>query len=137
VWTSVGHGAEELLYAQVFDTMPRRGRDRHWQRESTHHNDKAEGEPVTRPVPRRATVLYAISATCAVIGALLWVRSQTSTPPSLSSASYGSFLAADAYTSSAWRVWSPTVPEERLGLYLVAAGLVLAVAARLFSIRRD
>lgn len=88
------------------------------------------------PVPRHATALYAISATCAAIGALLWVRSQTSTLPTLHSSSYGSFLAADAYTSSAWRVWSPAVPEERLGLYLIAAGLVLAVVARLFSLRR-
>jgi hypothetical protein len=46
-------------------------------------------------------------------------------------------LAADSYTPSAWRVWSPALPEERLGLYLLAAGLVLAVAARLFSVRRD
>ncbi|MFJ8020436.1 hypothetical protein [Streptomyces sp. NPDC096311] len=89
------------------------------------------------PAPRRATVLYAISATCGAIGALLWVRSQTSTPPSLHSSAYGSFLAADAYTSSAWRVWSPAVPEGRLGLYLIAVGLVLAVAARLFAVRRD
>ncbi|MER6130218.1 hypothetical protein ABT173_48300 [Streptomyces sp. NPDC001795] len=91
---------------------------------------------MNKPVPRRATVLYTISATCAAIGALLWVRSQTSTAPSLSS-SYGSFLAADSYSPSAWRVWSPAVPEERLGLYLLAAGLVLAVAARLFSVWRD
>ncbi|MFF9124295.1 hypothetical protein ACF09J_13465 [Streptomyces sp. NPDC014889] len=88
---------------------------------------------MNRPVPRRATVLYAISASCAVIGALLWVRGQTSALPR----GYGAFLAADGYTSSAWRVWSPAVPEERLGLYLIVAGLVLAVAARLFSIRHD
>ncbi|MFF3581494.1 hypothetical protein [Streptomyces mirabilis] len=86
-----------------------------------------------RPVPRRVTALYAISATCVAVGALLWVRGQTSVPPRV----YGSYLAADGYTSSAWRVWSPAVPEERLGLYLIAAGLMLAVAARLFSIRRD
>lgn len=49
---------------------------------------------------------------------------------------YGSFLEAHSYTPSAWRVWSPAVPEERLGLYLIAAGLVLAVVARLFSVRR-
>ncbi|MFE2431566.1 hypothetical protein ACFXJ5_33110 [Streptomyces sp. NPDC059373] len=49
---------------------------------------------------------------------------------------YGAFLAADGYTPPAWRVWSPAVPEERLGLYLIAAGLVLAVVARLFSVRR-
>ncbi|MEV0485990.1 hypothetical protein AB0I69_35980 [Streptomyces sp. NPDC050508] len=91
---------------------------------------------MTRPVPRHATALYATSATCAAIGALLWVRSQTSTPPTLHSSSYGSFLAADAYTSSAWRVWSPAVPEERLGLYLIAAGLVLAVVTHLFALRR-
>lgn len=88
---------------------------------------------MNRPAPRCTTVPYAISATCAAIGALLWVRSQTSTPPRI----YGSYLAADSYTPSAWRVWSPALPEERLGLYLLAAGLVLAVAARLFSVRRD
>ncbi|MFE2423196.1 hypothetical protein [Streptomyces hokutonensis] len=91
---------------------------------------------MTRPTQRHATALYAISATCAAIGALLWVRSQSGTLPSLHSSSYGSFLAADAYTSSDWRVWSPAVPEERLGLYLIAAGLVLAVVTRLFSLRR-
>ncbi|MFE3161502.1 hypothetical protein [Streptomyces sp. NPDC059224] len=48
-----------------------------------------------------------------------------------------SFLAADGYTSPAWRVWPLAVPEERLGLYLIAAWLVLAAAARLFSVRRD
>ncbi|RPE43235.1 hypothetical protein EDD90_6428 [Streptomyces sp. Ag109_O5-1] len=88
---------------------------------------------MNRPDPRRATVLYAMSATCAAIGALLWVRGRTSTPPRV----YGSFLAADSYISSAWQVWSQAVPEERLGLYLVAAGLVLAVAGRLLSDRRD
>ncbi|MEH0417407.1 hypothetical protein [Streptomyces sp. B21-083] len=87
---------------------------------------------MTRPAPRYGTALYAVSATCAAIGALLWMRGQTSAPPRY----YGAFLAADSYTPSAWRVWSPAVPEERLGLYLVAAGLVLAVAARLFSVRR-
>ncbi|WP_371661667.1 hypothetical protein [Streptomyces sp. NBC_00280] len=85
------------------------------------------------PVPRRVTVLYSISATCGAVGALLWVRDLTSAPPRV----YGAYLAADGYTSSAWRVWSRAVSEERLGLYLIAAGLVLAVAARLFSIRRD
>jgi hypothetical protein len=49
---------------------------------------------------------------------------------------YADYLAADRYTPSAWRVWSPAVPEERLGLYLIAGGLVLAVAARLISVRR-
>jgi hypothetical protein len=88
---------------------------------------------VNRPVPRRVTVLYAISATCLAIGALLWVRSLNSMSPRV----YGAYLAADGYTSSAWRVWSRAVSEERLGLYLIVAGLVLAVAARLFSLRRD
>ncbi|MGW3246114.1 hypothetical protein [Streptomyces sp. NPDC001070] len=92
---------------------------------------------MTRPAPRSATALYATAATCAAIGALLWVRSQVGTPISLSSRSYGSFLAADSYTPSAWRVWSPAVPEDRLGLYLLGAGLVLAVAARLVSVWRD
>ncbi|MEV5012783.1 hypothetical protein ACIQFZ_29310 [Streptomyces sp. NPDC093064] len=87
---------------------------------------------MNRPLPRCVTVLYAISATCAAIGVLLWARGQTSAPPRV----YGAFLAADGYTPSAWRVWSPAVPEERLGLYLIAAGLVLVVAAALFFIRR-
>jgi hypothetical protein len=38
---------------------------------------------VNRPVPRRALVLYAISASCAAIGALLWVRGRISTPQGL------------------------------------------------------
>ncbi|WP_225098019.1 hypothetical protein [Streptomyces sp. CoH27] len=92
---------------------------------------------MSRPASHRTTALYAISATCAVIGALLWIRSRTSTPLTLSSSSYGSYLAADSYRPSAWRVWSPAVPEGRLGLYLLAAGLVLAVVTRLLSARRD
>ncbi|MFD8001499.1 hypothetical protein [Streptomyces mirabilis] len=88
---------------------------------------------MNRPVPRRGMVLYAISATCVAIGALLWVRDLTSAPPRV----YGAYLAADGYTSSAWRVWSRAVSEGRLGLYLIVAGLVLAVAARLFFTRRD
>ena len=87
---------------------------------------------MNRPVPRRVTVLYAISATCATIGSLLWVRGQTSTPPRR----YGSALVADAYTPSAWRVWSQAVPEERLGLYIITAGVVLVLTARLISPRR-
>ncbi|MCF1593311.1 hypothetical protein [Streptomyces muensis] len=85
-----------------------------------------------RPASRHATILYSTSATCAAIGALLWVRGQTGAYPR----SYGAFIAADGYTPSAWRVWSAAVPQERLGLYLVVAGVVLAVAARLFSARR-
>ncbi|WBO65462.1 hypothetical protein [Streptomyces camelliae] len=92
---------------------------------------------MSRPASRCTTALYAVSATCAVIGALLWIRSRTGTPLTLSSSSYGSYLAADSYSPSAWRVWSPAVSEGRLGLYLLAAGLVLAVVARLFSARRD
>jgi hypothetical protein len=88
---------------------------------------------VSSPVPRRAIVLYALSACCTAIGALLWVRGQTSTLPKV----YGAYLAADDYTSSTWRVWSQAVPEGRLGLYLIAAGLVLAVTARLICVRRD
>ncbi|MEU9169683.1 hypothetical protein AB0D34_18050 [Streptomyces sp. NPDC048420] len=87
---------------------------------------------MSRPARHRGTALYAISATCATIGALLWVRGRTSAPPRV----YADYLAADSYTPSAWRVWSPAVPEDRLGLYLVAVGLVLAVAARLLSVRR-
>ncbi|MFF3559398.1 hypothetical protein ACFYXS_05080 [Streptomyces sp. NPDC002574] len=81
--------------------------------------------------------MYATATTCAVIGALLWVRSQGGTPPSLATRSYTDFLAADGYSPSDWRVWSPGVPEDRLGLYLLAAGLVLALVARLVSARRD
>ena len=87
---------------------------------------------MNRPTPR-AAALYAISGTCATIGVLLWVRGRTSVTPRV----YRDFLAADGYTASAWRVWSPAVPEERLGLYLIAVGLVLAVLVRLFSVRGD
>ncbi|MFF0016355.1 hypothetical protein [Streptomyces sp. NPDC005374] len=87
---------------------------------------------MTRSARRRGTVLYAISATCAAIGALLWVRGRTSAPPRV----YSDYLAADSYTPSVWRVWSPAVPEDRLGLYLIAAALVLAVATRVFAVRR-
>ncbi|MEU6275947.1 hypothetical protein ABZ871_26570 [Streptomyces populi] len=48
---------------------------------------------------------------------------------------HGDFLAADTYTPSAWRVWSRAVPE-RLGLYLVAAGVAPAAVTRLFLVRR-
>jgi hypothetical protein len=85
-----------------------------------------------RSAPRAATVLYTVSATCAAIGALLWIRDQSTAPPR----AYGDFLAADRYTPSTWRVWSQAVPEERLGLYLIAAALMLAVGARLISVRR-
>ncbi|MET8135438.1 MULTISPECIES: hypothetical protein [unclassified Streptomyces] len=87
---------------------------------------------MNRPAPGHAPVLYAMSATCTAIGALLWVRGWSSSPPR----AYAGFLAADGYTPSAWRVWSRAVPDERLGLYLVAAGLVPAVAARMISVRR-
>ncbi|MEW2299947.1 hypothetical protein AB0958_08185 [Streptomyces sp. NPDC006655] len=87
---------------------------------------------MNRPAPRRATSLYAVSATCGALGALLWIRGRTA-PPRV----YASYLAADSYSRSAWRVWSPAVPETRLGLYLVAAGVTLALATRLLSSRRD
>lgn len=92
---------------------------------------------MNRQIPRTATALYAIAATCAAMGALLWVRSRTSTAPRFSALLYGSSLDTDNYSPSAWRVWSPVVPEERLGWYLLAAALVLATAARLVSIWRD
>lgn len=86
------------------------------------------------PSPRSTVVLYTVSATCAAMGALLWIRDRAAdTPPRF----YGDVLVADSHTTSAWRVWSQAVTEERLGLYLVAAGLVLAVATRLLSARRD
>ncbi|MBW8796180.1 MAG: hypothetical protein JF597_22030 [Streptomyces sp.] len=88
---------------------------------------------MNRPAPRLATILYAVSATCGVVGALLWVRGRTGSTVRI----YRDYLAADSYSPSAWRVWSPAVPEARLGLYLVAAALVSAVAARLVSARRD
>ncbi|MBO0917470.1 hypothetical protein J1C73_25115 [Streptomyces laculatispora] len=91
-----------------------------------------------RQTPRSATALYAIAATCAAIGALLWLRSRTSTGPTLSGVYlYGSSMDADNYSSSAWRVWSPVVSEERLGLYLLAAALVLALAGRLVAVWRE
>ncbi|MEU9346536.1 hypothetical protein AB0D74_35565 [Streptomyces sp. NPDC048278] len=77
---------------------------------------------MNRPAPRLATVLYAVAATCGVVGALLWVRGQTGSTARI----YGDYLAADSYSPSAWRVWSPAVPEARLGLYLVVAALVSA-----------
>ncbi|MEU2333976.1 hypothetical protein ABZ770_13815 [Streptomyces sp. NPDC006654] len=86
---------------------------------------------MNRPTPRHATALYAVAATCGALGALLWVRGQTA-PPRI----YASYLAADSYSGSAWRVWSPAVPEARLGLYLVGVGLALALAARLLPSRR-
>lgn len=86
------------------------------------------------PPPRSTVVLYTVSATCAALGALLWFRGRGAyTPPKF----YGAVLAADGRTTSAWRVWSQAVTEERLGLYLIAAGLVLAVATRLVSARRN
>ncbi|MFE3639245.1 hypothetical protein [Streptomyces sp. NPDC059168] len=88
---------------------------------------------MNRPAQRHASVLYAVSGTCAALGALLWVRGRTGALPR----AYGDFLAADSYTASSWRIWSPAVPEERLGLYLVVAGLLLAAFARLLSSRRD
>lgn len=87
-----------------------------------------------RPAAHHARTLYAISATCAVIGALLWVRDWTSEPQTRH---YSNFLAVDAYTPSTWRVWSQAVPEERLGLYLLAVGLVLALVACLLPARRE
>ncbi|WP_460105387.1 hypothetical protein [Streptomyces sp. YKOK-J1] len=67
-----------------------------------------------------------------MIGALLCFRDRTSAPPLV----YRDYLAADRYTPSVWQVWSQAVSEERLGLYILAAALVLAVAARLASARR-
>lgn len=91
---------------------------------------------MNRPTPRSATALYASAATCAAIGALLWLRSRTSTVPSLFLYS-GSSLDADSDKPSAWRVWSTGVTEERLGMYLLAAALVLALAGRLVATWRE
>ncbi|MFG1810116.1 hypothetical protein [Streptomyces sp. NPDC049040] len=86
------------------------------------------------PSPRSTVVLYTVSATCAALGALLWIRDRAAdTPPRV----YGDVLVAEGHTRSAWRIWSQAVTEERLGLYLVAAGLALAIATRVLSARRD
>ncbi|MER7725062.1 hypothetical protein [Streptomyces sp. NPDC096323] len=90
---------------------------------------------MNRPSPRSATALYATAATCAVIGVLLWVRSRTSVAPRLFL--HGSSSDADSPLPSAWRVWSPALPEERLGMYLLAAALVLALAGRLVATWRE
>ncbi|MBE9499903.1 MULTISPECIES: hypothetical protein [Streptomyces] len=89
---------------------------------------------MSRPARQRAAVPYAISATCAVVGALLWVRGhdRMAQPPR----SYGAYLAADGYTPSTWRVWSSALPQDRLGLYLVVFGILLAVGTRVFLARR-
>ncbi|MBP0460807.1 hypothetical protein [Streptomyces montanisoli] len=87
---------------------------------------------MSRPPARRVTVLYSVSATCAVIGVLLWVRGRFSSPPRV----YADYLASDAYTTSAWPVWSRSVTPDRLGLYLVVVAVGLAVVAWLFSVRR-
>ncbi|GGN16401.1 hypothetical protein [Streptomyces fuscichromogenes] len=94
---------------------------------------KTERAAVNGPAPRRATILHSVSATCGALGALLWVRGQTGSTARI----YSGYLAADSYSSSGWRVWSPAVPEARLGLYLMGAALVLLVAARLVPARRD
>ncbi|WRZ89498.1 hypothetical protein OHB54_10740 [Streptomyces sp. NBC_01007] len=73
-----------------------------------------------------------MSATCAAVGALLWVRGWSGAQPRR----YADYMAADGYTPSGWRVWSRAVPDERLGLYLVVVGPVPAVVARLVSVRR-
>lgn len=87
-----------------------------------------------RPSPHSATALYATAATSAVIGALLWLRSRNSSAESLFL--YGS-SGSGVHAPSAWRVWSPTVTEERLGMYLLGAAVVLALAARLVATRRE
>ncbi|MDX2847889.1 hypothetical protein [Actinacidiphila glaucinigra] len=86
---------------------------------------------MTRPAPRTATALYATSGTCAVIGALLWLRGR----PGSAYRAYIGF--ADQPPASSWRVWSSAVPQDRLGLYLLAAGLVLAVVAHLIAVWRE
>ncbi|MFF3174274.1 hypothetical protein ACFVQ0_16780 [Streptomyces sp. NPDC057900] len=89
-----------------------------------------------RQAPRSATALYATAATCAVIGALLWLRSRTGAGPTYSGL-YLSSQDADNYSPSAWRVWSSVVPEERLGIYLLVVALVLALGARLVAVWRE
>ncbi|MFI6895802.1 hypothetical protein ACIBM4_16990 [Streptomyces sp. NPDC050256] len=89
---------------------------------------------MNRQSPRSATALYATAATCAVIGALLWLRSRTNEEPlSL----YGDSSDPDSYLPSSWRVWSTAVPEERLGMYLLAVALLLALAARVVATWRE
>ncbi|MFG2599536.1 hypothetical protein [Streptomyces sp. NPDC048462] len=89
-----------------------------------------------RQAPRSTTALYAIAATCAALGALLWLRSRTSTGLRYSGL-YATSLDADSYVPSGWQVWSPVVSEERLGVYLLAAALVLGLVARLVAIWRE
>lgn len=84
------------------------------------------------PSPRATPVLYTAAATCAVLGALLWMRDRSSTPPKV----YGDAFVVDARTTSDWRVWSQAVTEQRLGIYLVVAGLVLAAGTALLGALR-
>lgn len=96
---------------------------------------------MNRQTPRSATALYATAVTCAVIGALLWLRSRSIPAPGSSlhgsSAEYRSFADADNSLPSSWRVWSTDLPEERLGMYLVAVALVLALAGRVVATWRE
>ncbi|MEU1467236.1 hypothetical protein ABZ434_03275 [Streptomyces sp. NPDC005761] len=87
-----------------------------------------------RQTPRSATALNAAGATCAVIGVLLWLRSRTGAGPTLTLYRSTDF---EGSKPSAWRLWSPLLPEERLGMYLLAAALVLALAARLVATWRE
>ncbi|MFJ6434629.1 hypothetical protein [Streptomyces sp. NPDC091416] len=87
-----------------------------------------------RQTPRSAAVLYGTAASSAVIGALLWLRSRNSSADSLFL--YGT-SDSEIHSPSAWRVWSSAVTEERLGMYLLGAALVLALAARLVATWRE
>ncbi|MFE9340571.1 hypothetical protein [Streptomyces sp. NPDC006784] len=89
---------------------------------------------MSRPARQRAAALYAISATCAAVGALLWVRGHDRAPQP--PRSYGPYLAADGYTPSTWKVWSSAVPQDRLGVYLLVFGVLLAMGTRLVPARR-
>ncbi|MEW2518793.1 hypothetical protein [Actinacidiphila alni] len=82
--------------------------------------------------PRFAVALYSVSATSVALGALLWARDRNTKTHKV----YSDYLAADTYSSSDWRIWTPNVPEDRLGLYLIVAGVLLALITRFVLTRR-
>ncbi|WP_328949566.1 hypothetical protein OG345_19600 [Streptomyces sp. NBC_01220] len=91
---------------------------------------------MNRQTPRSAAALYGSAVTSAIVGALLWLRSRNNPADHL--LRYGSSSwESDGHTPSAWRIWSPAMTEERLGMYLLAAALVMALAARLVATWRE
>ncbi|MGW6207520.1 hypothetical protein ACWF9B_28280 [Streptomyces sp. NPDC055089] len=89
-----------------------------------------------RQTPRSAVAMYGAAVTSAIVGALLWLRSRNS--PADHVVRYGSSSwESDGHTPSAWKIWSSAMTEERLGMYLLAAALVMALAARLVATWRE